>query len=251
MSLIRKLITKKNNFFRKLFKDKKIKKYLDHNYTVYYSKEKNTELCSISENFTTNKGYSKNKANFINLKEYLNYLDFYVDIFSLKRFHIKKIFELGIGTVDKNLMYNMRHLGKKYLPGDSLRLWRDYFSNALIFGADIDDKILFEEERIKTFKVDQASVESIRKMWKLIDENDFDIIIDDGCHRFDETINFFENSIEMLNINGKYIIEDILPSQMIKFLEYFKKKDLNYRFISFKRPGFNPSNNNLIVISKI
>ena len=145
----------------------------------------------------------------------------------------------------------MRHLGKKYLPGDSLRLWRDYFSNALIFGADIDDKILFEEERIKTFKVDQASVESIRKMWKLIDENDFDIIIDDGCHRFDETINFFENSIEMLNINGKYIIEDILPSQMIKFLEYFKKKDLNYRFISFKRPGYNPSNNNLIVISKI
>ena len=145
----------------------------------------------------------------------------------------------------------MRHLGKKYLPGDSLRLWRDYFSNALIFGADIDDKILFEEERIKTFKVDQASVESIRKMWKLIDENDFDIIIDDGCHRFDETINFFENSIEMLNINCKYIIEDILLSQMIKFLEYFKKKDLNYRFISFKRPGYNPSNNNLIVISKI
>ena len=40
MSLIRKLITKKNNFLRKLFKDKKIKKYLDHNYTVYYSKEK-------------------------------------------------------------------------------------------------------------------------------------------------------------------------------------------------------------------
>ena len=251
MSLIRKLIARKNIFFRQLFKEKKIKKYLNHKYTVYYSKEIKTEICSLSDGLTTNKGYSKKKANSIDISEYQNYLDFYADIFSFRKHEIKKIFELGIGTMDKNLMYNMRHLGEKYLPGDSLRLWREYFSSALIYGADIDEKILFEEERIKTFKVDQSSKDSIKSMWKLINEKNFDIIIDDGCHRFEETIIFFENSIDMLSDNGKYIIEDILPSQMIKFLDYFKKTNLNVRFVSFQRPGFNPLNNNIIVISKV
>ena len=34
--------------------------------------------------------------------------------------------------------------------------------------------------------------DSVINMWKQIDENEFDILIDDGCHRF-ETI--MENSI--------------------------------------------------------
>ena len=36
-------------------------------------------------------------------------------------------------------------------PGASLRAWRDYFENALIYGADIDKNILFKENRINTF----------------------------------------------------------------------------------------------------
>ena len=46
-----------------------------------------------------------------------------------------------------------------------------------------------------------------------IGEDEFDIIIDDGCHRYEETINFYENSIDKLKDNGIYIIEDILLSQ--------------------------------------
>jgi hypothetical protein len=250
MLLIRKFIAKKNSFFRKLFKKKRIKKYLNHEYTIYYSKESDEELYSLSDSLTTNKGYSKNKLNSLDISEYQNYLDFYSDIFSLRRADVKKVFELGLGTVDKNLINNMSHMGEKYKPGDSLRLWRDYFYNALIFGGDIDEKTLFQEKRIKTFKVDQNSSNSIKSMWDKISEKDFDIIIDDGCHRYEETINFFENSFDFLKKEGKYIIEDILPSQMEKFLVYFKKSGLNYKFISFKRPGVNPSNNNLIYITK-
>ena len=67
----------------------------------------------------------------------------------------------------------------------------------------------------------------------LIKENDFDIIIDDGCHRFEETIIFFENSINRLSETGIYIIEDILLSPKQKFSNYFKEtyykfKSLNY-----------------------
>ena len=87
-------------------------------------------------------------------------------------------------------------------------------------------------------------------MWNLIGENDFDIIIDDGCHRFEETIIFFENSINRLSETGIYIIEDILLSQKKKFLNYFKETEYNVKFITFNRPGHNPLNNHLIMITK-
>ena len=47
-------------------------------------------------------------------------------------------------------------------PGASLRVWRDYFYNAEIYGADID-KTNFSEKRIKTFFVDQLDKKEIKK----------------------------------------------------------------------------------------
>ena len=87
-------------------------------------------------------------------------------------------------------------------------------------------------------------------MWNQIGEDEFDIIIDDGCHRYEETINFYENSIDKLKDNGIYIIEDILLSQRKKFLEYFKLKKSNFKFVDFYRPDTNLQNNALIVIRK-
>ena len=34
-------------------------------------------------------------------------------------------------------------------------MWKEYFSNAEIYGADIDKNVLFFENRIKTYHVDQ------------------------------------------------------------------------------------------------
>ena len=51
------------------------------------------------------------------------------------------------------------------IPGVSLRVWIDYFFNAKIYGGDIDKEILFEEERSKTFYVDQLNSNSIKSMW--------------------------------------------------------------------------------------
>ena len=49
-------------------------------------------------------------------------------------------------------------------PGASLKVWKDYFKNAKIFGADIDKRILFQEERINTYEVNQLDPSSIKKM---------------------------------------------------------------------------------------
>ena len=71
-------------------------------------------------------------------------------------------------------------------PGASLRMWRDYFYNANIYGADIDKGILFNEDRINTYFVDQLDSETIKSMWNNIGLKDFDIIIDDGLHEVDQ-----------------------------------------------------------------
>jgi hypothetical protein len=55
-------------------------------------------------------------------------------------------------------------MGRTGTPGASLRAWRDYFPNAEIYGADIDREILFEEERISAFYVNQLSESAILKM---------------------------------------------------------------------------------------
>jgi hypothetical protein len=253
-SLLRQILKYKNNLIRNFFKSK-IKKELNYYYTVYYDKNKSFELSQLCSYYKTNKGYvieNKKDSNFKNLPTNLchGYSDFYQDIFHLSRNYVKKVFELGIGSVDYGQIYNMNPLGKNYRLGGSLRMWRDYFNNAHIFGADIDKKCLFKEERIDTFFVDQSNKESILLMWKSIAENNFDIIIDDGCHRFDETIIFFENSIDKISNNGVYIIEDILLSQRKKFLNFFKNTNYNFKFIDFYRPKGKILNDTLLMITK-
>ena len=79
----------------------------------------------------------------------------------------------------------------------------------IFFGADIDKDILFQEERIKTFFVDQLDEISIKDMWKKIGFIKMDLIIDDGIHTLDGCKIFFDNSIEYLKDDGIYIIEDV------------------------------------------
>ena len=149
------------------------------------------------------------------------YANYYHSIFSLNRENVKFVFECGIGTNNPNLNSNMT---KKGIPGASLRVWRDYFFNAQIYGADIDKEILFEEERIKTFYVDQLNSNSIKSMWENIKVEEFDIIIEDSLHQPDASYNFFINSFHKLKKNGVFVIEDIRNDEIF----YLQNKLKNY-----------------------
>ena len=224
------------------FFNKQKKKSLD-SFTLQYQFQTN-ELNKLCKKFGCDKGSFDGYQKFFSWKPH-SYTDLYYFLFSNQRFQIKKVFELGIGT---NKVFN-NQLKRKSLPGASLRVWKNFFSKAIIFGADIDPNTLFEEDRIKTFKVDQFDSKSIKEMWKKVKIRDFDLIIDDGCHQFDGTINFFLNSINFLGSNGFYIIEDIFYKDKERFIKFFEKKKFNYFFVELSSRN-NLKDNNLLVIKK-
>ena len=53
-------------------------------------------------------------------------------------------------------------------PDASLRVWKDFFPYAKIYGGDIDSDTLFTEDRILTYHVDQFDNFSIKNMWSKI-----------------------------------------------------------------------------------
>ena len=135
-----------------------------------------------------------------------SYTDYYARLFNHCRLGMRKVFECGLGTNNPDLPSNMTSSGK---PGASLRVWRDYFPNAVIVGADIDRQILFEEDRIRTYYVDQTDPKAIADFWSKVGQDDFDFIVDDGLHTFAAGKCLFENSIHKLSQHGIFIIEDV------------------------------------------
>ena len=172
----------------------------------------------------------------------------YNNLFSHCRENIKLVFECGIGTNNLNFESNMTLNGK---PGASLKVWKDYFVNAQIFGADIDRNILFKEDRIETYHVNQLDQESIIKMWNNIKKKDFDLIIDDGLHNYKAALTLFLNSYEKLKKGGIYIIEDLdfeYLDQLKKALEIYNPEVLIINDNYSKNKLI--TNNNLIIIRK-
>ena len=154
---------------------------------------------------------------------------------------VKKILEIGIGTNNTSMLSNMGEGGK---PGASLKAYRDFFKKSKIYGADIDTQILFKDERINTYHVDQTKEKSLKKLFKFIGNN-FDLIIDDGLHSHTANLNVILNCIKFLKKGGCLVIEDIgLSSKPIwetvsfiinsKYKSYLIKSKNSYVFLIFK-----------------
>ena len=173
-----------------------------------------------------------------------NFSDYYSTIFFDKKESIKNILEIGLGTNNIKVPSNMGLQGK---PLASLRAWKDYFANANVYGADIDKEILKNEDRIKTFYVDQTNPISISELYKNIGNINFDIIIDDGLHEYNANICLFENSFKYLSKQGIYIIEDVYFKDKKKFFEYFQSRNYNFSIIDIFHKN-NISNNCLVII---
>jgi len=160
-----------------------------------------TELCDIMNSEGSDKGGTASGHH--------NYTEFYYDIFNDIKNNKLHVFEVGLGTNNLDVPSNM---GPNGIPGASLRGWKQFFPNSKIYGADVDRRILFSEDRIETFYVDQTNENDIAELWRndSIDSVLFDIIVDDGLHTVDANVTFLKNSIHKLKDNGTYIIEDVM-----------------------------------------
>jgi hypothetical protein len=175
-----------------------------------------------------------------------NYGQLYDDLFSNLRNKKFNFLEVGIGSIDPNIKSSLPVHCKS---GASLRAFQDYFSKAMIYGCDIDHKILFKEKRIKTFYLDQTSNREVKKFF--ISRNIyFSIIIDDGLHTFEANIKFFEVAINYLTSGGMYIIEDINEFKIKAYYNYFSRhsKKFNINFYNIYNANFFGRSNNFILI---
>ena len=231
MKFLREITRKFKYNLKFLSKNKKIKL----NYVVNSSS--NSKLTELMNFYGSDKGGRNNHH---------NYSEYYSELFFNERKNIKNFLEIGLGTNDVNMLSNM---GEKGIPLASLKAWRDYFDNAIIYGADIDKKILKNHERIKTYFVDQTDPKTIELLFKNIGISDFDVILDDGLHEYNANICLFENSIKFLSNSGIYIIEDVYFKDKQKFINYLNNSDYNYSIVDIYHKK-NIANNCIIVIRK-
>lgn len=231
MKFLREITRKFKYNLKFLSKNKKIKL----NYVANSSS--NSKLTELMNFYGSDKGGRNNHH---------NYSEYYSELFFNERKNIKNFLEIGLGTNDVNMLSNM---GEKGIPLASLKAWRDYFDNAIIYGADIDKKILKNHERIKTYFVDQTDPKTIELLFKNIGISDFDVILDDGLHEYNANICLFENSIKFLSNSGIYIIEDVYFKDKQKFINYLNNSDYNYSIVDIYHKK-NITNNCIILIRK-
>lgn len=150
----------------------------------------NTPLCELADYYGTDKGGTTPFRNH-------NYTTVYSLIFA--NISPSYILECGIGSV-----------GNFEEQGPSLKMWRDYFPSAEIYGLDVDQSRLFNSDRISTFAVDQTDRASIQDFLDgLSDGVLFDIVVDDGKHTSLAAITLFESVFPKVCPGGWYIIEDM------------------------------------------
>jgi hypothetical protein len=87
--------------------------------------------------------------------------------------------------------------------GASIRMWRDYFTNAELYGIDISIKS--QSIPCHLIQADAYSDDIIN----ILDGYRFDYIIEDGSHNLEDQLYVCNTYIQWLKVGGKLIIEDI------------------------------------------
>jgi len=138
------------------------------------------------------------------------YCDTYDRYFRDIRHEVKCVVEIGV------------------LGGSSIKMWEEYFPNAVIYGIDIDDRAkVYESERIKIIIGDQNDADFLLKIKNEI--GNIDILIDDGSHINRHIIHTY--SVLKDNVKKFYIVEDLACSYESNNLHDIRKlwqgQDLN------------------------
>jgi predicted O-methyltransferase YrrM len=123
-----------------------------------------------------------------------HYTDVYFDLFGYKRNEVKKVLEIGVAE------------------GASLYMWRDFFPNATIYGAEIDQKrvdALQGLDRIEVFRCDQSTYDLFNVKETSAAGYGFDLIVDDGSHKPSDQIFTALTYLSKMPRGSVYVIEDV------------------------------------------
>jgi SAM-dependent methyltransferase len=168
--------------------------------------------------------------------EFHQYSSVYSELISQLGNNQLNILEIGLGTNNTDTLSNMGAHGS---PGASLRAWRDFCPDAMIVGCDIDERILFSEESISTFHLDQTNSESWRIFIEKQNRKLFDLIIDDGLHSPMANLKTVLHAGNLLKPGGVLVIEDIAHRSLTvwKVLAHLIADSWDVRIV--KRPHAN------------
>lgn len=141
-----------------------------------------------------------------------SYLSLYESLLFPRQQSTKHVLEIGVGDFkEKN--------------GGSIKLWKDYFPHATIYGVDvlgpervIDD--LLQDERIVLHLQKNAYDEHVFQELFLDKNIQFDVMIDDGPHTLQTMVRFIQLYSQLLSEDGILIIEDV---QSIEWLDRLKQ----------------------------
>jgi hypothetical protein len=131
----------------------------------------------------------------------------YYELLKDKRNSIAKVLEIGVG-------YREMDYWRSYQTGAGLLMWRDFFSNAHIYGVDNDPRAMVKAHRISTFMCDQTNKESLTNVINIIG-TDIDLVIDDGSHKTKDQIFSCLTVMPLVNESTIYIIEDVSEPEKI------------------------------------
>lgn len=185
------------------------------------------ELSNLAKKYQCDKGEAR-----VDGHESHKYTKIYHELFVPIKEEVENILEIGVNK------------------GGSLRMWRDFFPNAMIYGVDYQEKFLFSEGGIVTFKGGQGDPNTIKdNIAKL--KIKFDLIIDDGSHRHEHQQKTLSALFKFLKPGGLYIIEDLHcafypeyglpeddPDTTLNFLKrYAEKGFLSSKFFTRQQIG--------------
>lgn len=110
-----------------------------------------------------------------------------------------RILEIGIGG------YQAPDLG-----GESLRMWKHYFTRGLVYGLDIYDKSAVAQPRVRVLRGSQSDPEALARI--VAEHGPFDVIVDDGSHVNSDVLASFDALFPTLAPGGLYVVEDVQTS---------------------------------------
>lgn len=158
------------------------------------------------------------------------YTPYYFDLLKERRLTIKKVLEVGVGE------------------GASLRMWRDFFPNAKVYGADIESGLLIKEDRIESFRCDQSSKDDLLELIKKTG-SDIDLVIDDGSHIPEHQVFTCLTLMPRLKKNVIYVIEDVADPSIKEHLGNYDYQIPELEYIrSRHRWKFDISKSNRLII---